>query len=53
MFLKKLLTGLHGQKRDKYVLYVRNENSKYGGRSKEMSINPLETNVSFQNFDTN
>jgi len=45
MLENKLLIGLCGPKRDKYVLYVRTENLEYGGRSTEMSINPLENNV--------
>jgi hypothetical protein len=61
MLENKLLMGLCGPKRYKYVLYVRNENLEYGGRSTEMSINPLENKVhkndvqiaSFQHFDNN
>jgi hypothetical protein len=53
------MIGICGRKKDKYVLYVRNENLEYGGISTEMSINPLEKNVRkndvqrapFQHFD--
>jgi hypothetical protein len=61
MLEDKLLIGLCGPKRDKYLLYVRNKNLEYDGRSTEMSINPLESNIhkndvhraSFRHFDNN